>query len=516
MSKRKKESQNNNSIDNSSHDNNNHLFVKLPFLLLNKIAREFDDIIDTICFSLVCKRWFENRNKYLLFNCKDFSSILLKDPNNINSKQFTLNSYMNLFQESINQKSVYKLLIFSPKNPRYDHISEYLQNKDTNADYYQTLDELKRSEIPSNCNWIIMDNCIVIDDDFIDKLERSNVNTLQLLSDQPGSMRISRILPSSIKTIISESPIEQSVLPLELESLNTDAYNQRIDGSLFPRSLKVLKISSYGIRPNNFGMLPPNLEELYCPIVNLKKHLDDGDQLPSTLKIVTISPDSLNFFGVKITSEMIPPNIKYLKLSGSTLFDKNTFSLLQHLETLDLTDLSTIKHQHFGTLPNSLRSLYLPFTFNKSISSSMVLPRMLEFLDLGYSFDYKIKGLSVLKSLKTLALSKDMYSETLKASSIPKSVETLHFKNPLLISPDVIPPTVRSISFTKDLDPMSLAIQIPQTISSINFRFKSTDFKARRLSKESFLLFGVNQNVTGYFCNSIKIKDTQQKINIQF
>ncbi|EFA75755.1 hypothetical protein PPL_10810 [Heterostelium album PN500] len=113
-----------------SNNNNNstHKLVNLPHILLSIIVDNLTDNIDKICFSLVCKRWFENRNRYLLF---DTNTLYCIDKH---SSKITLNSYRSLIL--LNQKRECSMLVNSEKaySGLYDHIIDY--------DSIESIDEI--------------------------------------------------------------------------------------------------------------------------------------------------------------------------------------------------------------------------------------------------------------------------------------------------------------------------------------------------------------------------------------
>ncbi|EFA78971.1 hypothetical protein PPL_08439 [Heterostelium album PN500] len=87
-------------------DNKTNILVNLSHLLLSKIVNYLEDNIDRIVFTLVCKRWFEERDKYLYFNTDHIYMI-----NHQNNSKHHLNSYRSSINQSLSQKSNCRLII---------------------------------------------------------------------------------------------------------------------------------------------------------------------------------------------------------------------------------------------------------------------------------------------------------------------------------------------------------------------------------------------------------------------
>ncbi|EFA75806.1 hypothetical protein PPL_10861 [Heterostelium album PN500] len=182
-----------------STNNNTCRFVNLPHIILFRIIKEIENDIDRVCFSLVCKRWFDQRHSYLSFNCQDlmiYQSHMIK---NVQSNQFfTLKSYINLFQSGLDQIPDHAFIIPESrlKHPMpviYSHFSIVI---DLVINYYQILFRLCK--------------------------QLESVSTYQL----PLNLDI---LPLNIKEIISYYPMKECVLPLALERLE---FNLKYGGAV--------------------------------------------------------------------------------------------------------------------------------------------------------------------------------------------------------------------------------------------------------------------------------------------
>ncbi|EFA75779.1 hypothetical protein PPL_10834 [Heterostelium album PN500] len=89
---------------------------------VNMCVSFLKDNIDIICFSLVCKRWYNDRDKYLIFNT-DNINIFSVNTNDINQNHnhFKLPSYNNIFMKSIQSKIDFTLVIGYNKYHIYDY-----------------------------------------------------------------------------------------------------------------------------------------------------------------------------------------------------------------------------------------------------------------------------------------------------------------------------------------------------------------------------------------------------------
>ncbi|EFA80089.1 hypothetical protein PPL_06911 [Heterostelium album PN500] len=501
-----------------SNQNDNHLLVKLPFILLAKIIKELDDNLDIICFSLVCKRWFDNRHSYLSFNCKDLMQ-LNRDCLN-NERDFTLNSYRDIFHRSLDHKSNCTLVITS--NNEIQQAKSFLLC----YDYILTIE----NDIPESIINIYFTTW-EIDANFIEKLSQSNVYCINLTQSQhcPIESEFNSIrFPSNIKEIHLFCPFKPNLLPPELEKLEIQTFSFSFDVSLLPRSLKSLKFVGSQVSID-LEALPPFLEDLSYSIPNTEE--PETKRYPSSLKVLDVTvfqvkdfqyltalhtlnlcvndsasvdfqcgiPESVTHltissaYSITIRRENLPPNLKYLKLRDKVTFDQYTFSQLEQLETLDISGLLTDIGTNFQPLPSKIKKLCLPNYFFK-MTNCKILPRSLEYLDVGGAY-LSIKG-APKDSLKTLCIGQ--YTD-ISHSRIPKSVETIDFKERhLMMPPDMWPPSVKSILVTSKSEGNNHLkfLNIPKSITSITIRQTQglgMKFLVRRLSDQSFLLLGINE-----------------------
>ncbi|EFA80079.1 hypothetical protein PPL_06901 [Heterostelium album PN500] len=498
-------------------DNNDlHRFVNLSFLLLNKIHSFLDEIIDRVSFSLVCKRLFDHRDKYLWFNSKYF---LKSNSLEINNRTFKLNSYKELFQRSLGNNTNQKHLVLVAETTGIKEYSDYFSFLDYSEPFLYTVDTI---------------NTFYIRNEHIDMLR--NINAYSFCTSHNCQFQDNIRFPPNIKEIKITNRINESMFPQELECLEMYIPIE-LDVTKLPRTLKVLKINGLGSLTIDYESLPPNLEEfLYCAM-RRQPLTPRATRLPSTLKIVSISnhqlpyirhlisihtlsvviinssiktgdiPESVTYLSLSnigtietpIIRDMIPSGIKNLRFIRNFSFDLQSFATLQHLETLDLSGHNVEGSNVFGVLPTSLINISLPlevnFQFDSLIASCNQLPN-LKFIDFGgfsNDGDQRLNNTSI-RSIKL------HHTTKITVQTIPKSVEIIDFSNyQLKVEPEVWPSSIQSITVNIEfIDANDNLMNIPSNISEIIIRsdFHNTNkhykFNARKLDQQFILLFGNN------------------------
>ncbi|EFA75341.1 hypothetical protein PPL_11417 [Heterostelium album PN500] len=293
--------QDNNSIPNID---NNELFIKLPFLLLNKIIRELDEDIDRICFTLVCKRWFEYRDKYLWFNCLHLKQEI--GHFDIEKNQyFSLNSFKDQFQRSFDVQSDCSLLV-----------KETIVNIPFESGWLRPVSiiDFEKYELKSSHTKLIVvgstaTDFTLVNKDNIERLSKSNVNSIHFC--RTFDIQDYEPLPSNITEIISYSDIKMSHLPLQLERLAyTGKIHQKVQISQLPQSLKFLSLPKGQSCSNE--AFPSNLEVLR--VYNIVKE-SSIIELPATLKHLKTT----GYWLKKIHSLTLLQSLK-LKVDNNTVF----------------------------------------------------------------------------------------------------------------------------------------------------------------------------------------------------
>ncbi|EFA75808.1 hypothetical protein PPL_10863 [Heterostelium album PN500] len=365
-------------------NNQTNKIVNLSHLILNKIISCLDDNIDIICFSLVCKRWYNDRDKYLIFNT---DNINLYIPNNTdiyqNNKHFNLPSYHNIFMKSIQSKTDCSLLFSKKKQYRYDY-------------HYDEVREL--NSIPSNVSKI---DYVAGDTEYIYRLlsESQSVTVLNgcctLKYGLPKSIKslkfngdfneplVKGLLPNSLEVLEFSGPIKQEippgVLPDGLRTLILKHYEHEIRAGVLPNGLRKLILENYeyeirpGVLPNSLrkltlepynyeippGLLPNGLQRIY--LIGYQYELQQG-VLPSSIKNLFLASydDPLNeHLNYSIDSTTLDENVEGRScLPISWLL---AISSLPNLQSLDIYYPKDSRHDttifNLNYLPPNLETL---------------------------------------------------------------------------------------------------------------------------------------------------------------
>ncbi|EFA75405.1 hypothetical protein PPL_11484 [Heterostelium album PN500] len=515
----------------NNNNENNSIFINLPFILMKKIVNALEDDLDRICMSLVCKRWFYQRDKYLSFNCSGLMQSF-DHFDNQNNRYFTLNSFKLQFQRDINQKSNCTFLLTALPD---EFPINYIKQDDIlfSIDYQVEIGDFKYDDIKSSCFKMVI-NCPLINKSGINAIKKSTISSITFIFNYRSKIR----LPSNIKEIISLNEIYQSILPLELEVLEYRNRKGRIsiDIPTLPRSLKVLKVKLDNFKFICFGIFPPNLEVLKLVAIgsDYEKYTSFSEfkgPLPSTLKHISIPTSWLRFIkhlesieslkldqhiGTSIEIGDIPLSVTHLTINsyanrfiGDFSIDTNLFFSFKQLETLDLSGWDFyycyFQKSVIGELPSSLTKLYLPYDFNEPLrkhpvlSESIIIPNDLQYLELGTHFTFPVDRLP--ESLKTLCFTKEeidlnelnfnrvgrppLYASTnFVVPSLPQSLETIiikHYDDKFISRY----PSIKSLTTNKECIPK----EFPTTLNSMTIKdYDKEKYFIRRLSETSFLV----------------------------
>ncbi|EFA77941.1 hypothetical protein PPL_08586 [Heterostelium album PN500] len=215
-----------------SNNNNLNIFLNFPHVLLSNIVNNLSDNIDKICFTLVCKRWFNDRDKYLKFNnVRLYSSM---------KPHIFLNSYRSLLFDAIEQKRKFTLSLGEDSEDKpYDFII-------TNIDNINTIDKSKNYKITINQD----------DMSFL----ATTFNVVKLLKCRTLKFPLPMSLTSIEFTGRFDEPLFQGCFPPTIRSLEFgDRFNQPIEPGVLPTTLEKL---SLGFEFNNRlkkGSLPESL-----------------------------------------------------------------------------------------------------------------------------------------------------------------------------------------------------------------------------------------------------------------
>ncbi|EFA84981.1 hypothetical protein PPL_01975 [Heterostelium album PN500] len=278
--------------------NQSNRLVNLSHLLLSKIINYLNANVDRIVFSLVCKRWFNDRQRYLSFNTHRV--------NITNDKYMQLNSYKSIIIDQINIKTKCKVSIGDEFKLKY---YDYLISKDelVDIDRLRTLNidkvAIGFARLSNEKNKEYIKNLYrLISDLNISKLKNvqscsalpMNITSLSFLLFQedlePGC------LPPNLKTLKFDRnfdrPIKAGVLPNTLVKLNfNESFNQLLEPGVLPSSLKILKFKDSAFKQDiKVGTFTDHLEELEFSGY-FSSSIEDG-ALPQTLRILEYAPTS--------------------------------------------------------------------------------------------------------------------------------------------------------------------------------------------------------------------------------
>ncbi|EFA79036.1 hypothetical protein PPL_08506 [Heterostelium album PN500] len=353
------------------------MIVDLSHLLLSKIISYLEDNIDRICVSLVCKRWFDERDKYLYFNTDNIKMSCFQEEDresDFRKSVFTLESYRSLLFRSFNQKSNCTLSYGYGCSISYDtDYSIDLDRRKTNDKitpnitkvFLETNEELGKKETEILYGMISNSNVFNLK-------EIASFNSVCLSSVLPANLTsitfhefneslLAGYLPPKLEKLKFEwesdfnEPILAGVLPNTLKKLKFAQYfNKTLEPHVLPSSLTYLKLGGEYTQTLQVGSLPPNLRVL---IHKGKSKISDG-VLPeslctlashfkwipfikslnnlTTLTLLTSGhdsidtiylsdlPDSLTSLDIQTSCRLassLSPSIKYLDIHSTTDYD---------------------------------------------------------------------------------------------------------------------------------------------------------------------------------------------------
>ncbi|EFA77733.1 hypothetical protein PPL_12345 [Heterostelium album PN500] len=380
----------------SNSDNSDNKLVNLPHILLSKIVKELGENIDIISFSLVCKKWFKDRDSYIVFN---FNHILAS--NSLDDlKSFHWNSYRKQIEYSKSIKPNCKLCfctndeltIYDPKYVNFDYVLDYEL-------YYVENQPLV---IPSNVDDITFSNSFNHSLDLIsDALALSNNNVKSL---HFGAQFNQPLTPGSLPpTITSLSLSEHFNQPLDIDSLPSSLtslvfgphFNQELRPGVLPQSLRYLELGETFNQPFGHGSLPPNLVEIVF-YNDVQSPILDAQVIPQSLRAIENIPPSwmeqldlmpqLNRISIKklpaliFPAGSIPPNITKLDFGFNASFILHDGVLPPMLKSLKLGRCSYRLEHLFPKQQNSdgggleLDVLYLGSSYSHPIRAG-TLPK---------------------------------------------------------------------------------------------------------------------------------------------
>ncbi|EFA75664.1 hypothetical protein PPL_10925 [Heterostelium album PN500] len=316
-------------------NNKTDKIVNLSHLILNKIISNLKDIVDRICFSLVCKRWYNDRDKYLIFNT-DSIPIFPLNTTDINQyhKHFKLPSYNNIFIKSIQSKTDCRLFIGYTK-------------KDYNIDDVRNL-----KSIPDNVSniYISPKSFLEEEQEYLYKL----ISESQSVTKLDGCKTLKYGLSNSVKSVELKNfnePLLKGSFPNSLKVLNfNNTIEKAVRPGVLPDGLHTLTLDNYQIEIPQ-GALPEGLQNL--SLIKYRQTIRPG-VLPDGLRVIS-------FF--KYQHEILPGVLPVGLLD--CIFSSYDFEIKQGVLPVGLLELFVEGRYYYqyeiqpGVLPLSLERLYL-------------------------------------------------------------------------------------------------------------------------------------------------------------
>ncbi|EFA76703.1 hypothetical protein PPL_09454 [Heterostelium album PN500] len=289
-------------------NNESNIFVNLSHLLLNRIFSQLDSNIDRICFTLVCKRWYNEKNKYFTFNAKSLVKPLYADQKDGDYPLFFLNSFKDEFLKSLvfNNSHQKDCALFINQandnafNPTFNPEVDYSMTK-------ETLDTLGLIIRPNIKTLVITE--VDLNEKELEKYMTLNNNITHIygcssipVGGWPQNIKFIRF--SKFSGTLIPGCFPEGIETIEFKSADYCTINEPIECGVFPSSLTSLTFFDILHEPIAPGVLPKSLESLEFGFYS--NDIDD-QLLPNTLKHLKIHGYSSSYNIVK-TSQ--PSNSK--------------------------------------------------------------------------------------------------------------------------------------------------------------------------------------------------------------
>ncbi|EFA83538.1 FNIP repeat-containing protein [Heterostelium album PN500] len=283
---------------------------------IQSIVDKISENIDRVCFSLVCKRFFDNRDKYLLFDANTLKTIptLLNNDQQNNKSNEVVGSYQSIYSTSLELKENATMIIRDNQSQFFRDFYDQsrIQFFSDFYDFVYDQKTLSQYGIPSNVRSLFLSPRLDLPED--------------------------ALLSSNITKIIGFENFKLKLPPTTkiLHFGNNDS-NVDLTKDCFPSGLEELKMRRFLRCHLTFGMLPDGLNSIYFGLEQ-DQPIEPG-VLPSSLRQLTLilaKPNQLIKMGV------LPPNLEYLQINGDPPPNINEHYLPKTLQTLELVPSSWI------------------------------------------------------------------------------------------------------------------------------------------------------------------------------
>ncbi|EFA80699.1 hypothetical protein PPL_06283 [Heterostelium album PN500] len=482
---------------NSNNNNkNDNIFVNLPLLLIGNIVNRIKNI-DKICFAFVCKRFFDCREKYLLF---DSNTICIKH------EHLYLNSFKSIYENSLQSKDNCILYFCLLDYFTFDYDMNDFDKDESIKSNVSTLILGHHGEAPriykvlQDSNVTTFKNCETLQYPLPPKLKKLRFGDVFNDNLHRGS------LPDGIEVIKSlcfTRSIEPGVLPVSLKKLSFgQSYTAPLVPGSLPPKLEELKFASAPISTN---ILPHTLRALkfvpisWTPFIkelpNLEVlHFDDSDNVDEDVMQVDLSeiPKSvtdLAFFSDYTLTSALPLTIKSFTIDSKTSFYFNELlppTVNYQLDSMVLT-------MNIFSLPSNVKVKKMTIvTYSlKLVAGQIKEANGIESLDISRCRVYDFKEGFLPSTVKELKISICSFEREI---TLPETLETMILVNSNRSNANklIIPRSVTTVVVESDLSDLSLDM-IPPTVNQIFITKKyhhSEHCEIRKLDNDHYLVFG--------------------------
>ncbi|EFA83132.1 hypothetical protein PPL_03922 [Heterostelium album PN500] len=409
------------------------LFLKLPHILLTKIVRQLENNLDRICLSLVCRKFYDERDSYLSFN----SDFIAKCTPFANQPVMFSRSYQKQFNDQINSEPKNSLLFISSSEIQPFGSGAFNQIFNDNS--------IEKIYFADNFKWDL--------NLYTKLIGNSNVKTIQLGWNFNDSIPPSSI-PSNIETIIF--------------GFN---FNKELEVGSLPPNLKKIIFEGYFNKVFQPGVLPNSLEEIRFGSHYQMEFIVGS--LPANLKVMEFTND----YDPPLSTVTLPPTLERI----TKLRARDLPQLPSSIKSISINGSGTI-----GQLPNGLEELTLcgmVFSLPKGW-----IPNTVTKLEFQQKVRYSLEGV-IPNSVKHLSFEKN--ARVLAPGTIPSSVTTLKIHNCKQASANIIPKSVETLYVNENFIDINNLHSLPSSVRNIivmRTNDPTREFHLKPIDNDNFIL----------------------------